>query len=258
MVLCAVIPAMVSCAGMAENPVVAHRGAWKNTGFPQNSLASLDAAIKMGCAGSEFDIHLTSDDTLVVFHDLTFKGHVIDSTSYCDLMAAGTLSNGEKIPTAREYLAAGLSQDRTKLIIDIKTPKNKERSVEAAVAIDRIIEELGASDRVEYLAGYVPAVKKLLEISDVPVAYLGEYSREVKEMDPSYIIGAGIKNIDYRYMYLQKHPEWTDTFRENGVRLNAWVVNDREDMEWFLEKKYDYITTDEPEKLLSLVSEIKR
>jgi glycerophosphoryl diester phosphodiesterase len=54
--------------GQKENTtrVIAHRGAWKNTGVPENSIASLQHAIALGCYGSEFDVHLSADS--VPFH----------------------------------------------------------------------------------------------------------------------------------------------------------------------------------------------
>ena len=39
-----------------DNPVISHRGAWKETGHPQNSLASFKAAAELGCHGSECDV----------------------------------------------------------------------------------------------------------------------------------------------------------------------------------------------------------
>jgi beta-glucanase (GH16 family) len=44
-----------------QNKVIAHRGAWKNTNAPQNSIASLQTAINLGVTGSEFDIHMTGE-----------------------------------------------------------------------------------------------------------------------------------------------------------------------------------------------------
>ena len=58
----------------ANNKVIAHRGAWKNTGTPQNSIASLKAAIALGCAGSETDVHMTADSALVINHDPEWGG----------------------------------------------------------------------------------------------------------------------------------------------------------------------------------------
>ena len=48
-----------------KNQVIAHRGAWKKNNFPQNSIASLNEAVKLGCYGSEFDVWMTADNVLV-------------------------------------------------------------------------------------------------------------------------------------------------------------------------------------------------
>ena len=76
----------VMAQNFRQNCVVAHRGAWKNTGHPQNSLASFRAAAEMGCHGSECDVHLTVDDSLVVTHDPTYNGLEIEHAKYADLI----------------------------------------------------------------------------------------------------------------------------------------------------------------------------
>ncbi|HRB80093.1 MAG TPA: glycerophosphodiester phosphodiesterase family protein, partial [Niabella sp.] len=68
-----------------SNKVIAHRGAFKNTGTPENSLASLKAAIALGCGGAEFDIHMTADNILVINHDPEFLGIPIETTTYAQL-----------------------------------------------------------------------------------------------------------------------------------------------------------------------------
>ena len=93
----------------APNIVVAHRGAWKKNNLPENSIASLQEAIRLGCTGSEFDVHMTADDSLVVNHDAHYAGKIIDKSTYAELLA-DKLSNGENIPTLREYLLAGMQQ----------------------------------------------------------------------------------------------------------------------------------------------------
>ena len=101
----------------AQTSIIAHRGAWKNTKVPQNSIASLDHAIKEGCWGSEFDVYLTKDDILVVNHDRDFEGLEIEDLTYQELLAKKH-ENGESIPTVEEYLKRGLQQKGTKLIFD--------------------------------------------------------------------------------------------------------------------------------------------
>ncbi|KAG8898916.1 hypothetical protein FRB99_007065 [Tulasnella sp. 403] len=52
-----------------------HRGTDAGTGpqasaaFPENTLASFDAAIRDGAEGIESDVHVTKDDVVVMFHD---------------------------------------------------------------------------------------------------------------------------------------------------------------------------------------------
>ena len=53
----------------ADNIVVAHRGAWKKNSLPENSIASLKEAIRLKCSGTEFDVRMTADDSLIVNHD---------------------------------------------------------------------------------------------------------------------------------------------------------------------------------------------
>lgn len=55
LILFAAALSIMGCAertSFNDNQVIAHRGAWKNTGHPQNSLASFRAAAEMGCHGS--------------------------------------------------------------------------------------------------------------------------------------------------------------------------------------------------------------
>ncbi|HRN57716.1 MAG TPA: glycerophosphodiester phosphodiesterase family protein, partial [Agriterribacter sp.] len=82
----------------APNIVVAHRGAWKKNKLPENSIASLREAVRIGCTGSEFDVHLTADDSLVVNHDAHYAGLTIEESTYAELSAT-KLPNGEMLPT---------------------------------------------------------------------------------------------------------------------------------------------------------------
>lgn len=235
-----------------NNPVVAHRGAWKNTGHPQNSIASLKAAIGLGCHGSEIDVQLTAEDSLIVFHDIRVRGMAIDSMQYKDLIEI-PLSNGEKIPTLRECLAEAKKQTATKLIIDIKTPKYAPRAKENAEKVLELVKEMKAESLVEFLVGDLDALDFLISHSTIPVAYLGRWKNELPVMYPDKIMKHNVKYLDYQDVHYKKHEDWITVFKENNIHLNVWTVNKESDMLWFLDKKFDYITTDEPELLLNIV-----
>lgn len=237
-----------------ENKVISHRGAWKNTGHPQNSLASFRAAAEMGCHGSECDVHLTLDDSLVVFHDRTHAGMLLEKTTYADLIKV-PLKNSEKIPTLREYINRAKQYPRTKLIIDIKTPNEEARTTRIAVAAAKLVKEMNFEKSVEYLAGYLPAIEAMEKITDRPIAYLGRYKVELPEMHPDTIARRKIRFLDYQGLHYQAHPEWVEIFKRQGIHLNAWTINSEEDMDWFLGHDFDYITTDNPERLLEKLAE---
>ena len=232
-----------------KNCVVAHRGAWKEAGLPQNSLASWREAVRLGCHGSECDVHITADDSLVVFHNLTHHGLTIKDSKYADLIKY-PLKNGEKIPTFREYLTEVMKQNRTKLVVDVKTMISDEYSIRLGREIVRVINEMGAMEWCEFLGSNIKALQDIQKTTGRRVAYLGKWREELPEMHPDKIKENGFEAADYQHIFYYAHPEWIKTFKKRGIHLNAWTVNKEEDMDWFLKRKFDYITTDYPGLLL--------
>jgi len=246
----------LSAQDFHDNGVIAHRGAWKNTGHPQNTLASFRAAAEMGCHGSECDVHLTLDDSLVVFHDLSHKGMLIEKTLYADLVKE-PLKDFSQIPTLREYMLCAKKYPRTKLVLDIKTPKDNSRAVKIALASAKLAKELQIEKQVEYLVGYLPADVALREVTDAPVAYLGRWKAELPEMHPDTITRRAIRYLDYQDVHYKNRPEWVERFKREGIHLNVWTVNEEADMDLFLDKGFNYITTDYPEMLLQKIAKRK-
>ena len=60
--------------------IVAHRGFWncEEAGYAKNSIAALRCAQEQGFWGSEFDVNMTADSVLIVFHDSKIKGKRIE------------------------------------------------------------------------------------------------------------------------------------------------------------------------------------
>src|SRR5680860_1634249 len=249
-----VIVVMASCgtqkntSGFAKNVVVAHRGAWKAQGLPENSIASLKHAIALQCTGSEFDVQMTADDVLVVNHDEDFNGMTIAETSYADL-AAHILSNGETLPTLREYILAGLENNTTtRLVCEIKPTKTVERGQKMAEKTLQLVKELDAEAMTVYISFGYEILKKIEELN--PKAHT-QYLEANKS--PEELKADGIDGADYHFKAFKKHPEWIESAKKIGIALNAWTVNDPADMDWLLEEGFDFITTNEPELLLAKI-----
>ncbi len=230
-------------AGLS-NKVIAHRGAFKNTGLPENSIASLKAAINLHCGGSEFDIQMTADSVLVINHDYTLQGLNIEASTYAELLEK-TLSNGEKIPTLESYLRAGLGQTTTKLIAEIKpSGVSKERSLVIAGKVVEMVKREKADPLVVYISFDYDILKKVQQLDPTaPLQYLkGDVQAAQLKAD-----GMG---ADYHFSIFQKNPNWIKNARALGVVVNAWTVNDPAIMDSLLAQRIDLITTNEPELLL--------
>ncbi|WP_373517842.1 glycerophosphodiester phosphodiesterase [Pricia sp.] len=229
----------------AKNVVVAHRGAWKAQNLPENSIAALKQAIALKCTGSEFDVQMTVDDVLVVNHDDIYEGMSIAETSYDDL-AVHKLSNGEKLPTLREYILAGLDNNTsTRLVCEIKPAKTKERGQKMAEKTIELVKELNAEAMTVYISFEYEILKKIEELNPKAQTQYLEANKSPEELKAD-----GIDGADYHFKVFKKHPEWIESAKKIGIALNAWTVNDPVDMDWLLEEGFDYITTNEPELLL--------
>ena len=233
----------------ADNVVVAHRGAWKKNNLPENSVAALRQAIALGCAGSEFDVRMTADDSLVVNHDAHYHKLPIEQTNYADLLAF-PLENGEQLPTLREYILAGMRDNKsTRLVCEIKpSTVGPERGKDIATRTVKLIQALGASDRVVYISFDYGILQQILAlVPNAPTQYLNG------DKSPEQLRADGIQGADYHFSVFKKHPEWVAQAKANGIILNAWTVNNAADMDRLLAQDFNYITTNEPELLLGKI-----
>ncbi|HRO45212.1 glycerophosphodiester phosphodiesterase family protein [Agriterribacter sp.] len=232
----------------APNIVVAHRGAWKKNNLPENSIASLKEAVRIGCTGSEFDVHLTADDSLVVNHDAHYAGLTIEKSTYAELSAT-KLSNGEMLPTVYHYLKEGMQQTKTMMVLEIKPSTiSKERGQYLAEKVVTLVKQLRAEPWIMYISFDYDILKKILELQPgAKTAYLNG------EKTPEQLAADKIWGVDYHYAVFKKNNSWIADAQKLGVNLNVWTVNNAEDMEWFINNKFDYITTNEPELLFDLI-----
>lgn len=233
-----------------KNKVIAHRGAWKNTGVPENSIAALQHAIRMGCEGSEFDVHMSSDSVPFINHDPTIFNLAIDQTPASELSEL-ILSNRETLPTLEEYLKEGITQNNTKLILEIKASKlGKERSLALTDQVVKIVQELKAQAWVDYISFDYDVCLRVMELAPYAnVAYLNG------DKSPAELAQDNFYGLDYHYNVMQKNEHWIREAHEKKLTVNVWTVNDEDLMDWLLGHNVEYITTNEPELLLQKVKE---
>jgi glycerophosphoryl diester phosphodiesterase len=230
---------------IAQTKVVAHRGAWKNTGVPENSIAALKEAIKMKCWGSEFDVHMSADSILFVNHDATIQGHAIEKT-HSSVLSALKLENGESLPTMESYLKAGMKQKKTRLILEIKpSAVSKERGIALAHKVVDMVNKVKAAPMVDYISFDYEICKELLKLApDAKVQYLNG------DKTPDELVADKIHGFDYALKVLKANPSWIKEAKSKNLITNVWTVNDNASMDWLIAEGIDLVTTNEPELLI--------
>lgn len=247
------VMSFITMEGMAQkgvkyNRVIAHRGAWKNTNTPQNSIASLREAIKLGCYGSEFDVHMSADSNIYLSHDHSIQGVAIEKATAQEISAI-KLQNGEALPTLEAFLKAGKGQKTTRLVLEIKASQiSKDRTLALTEKCVQMVKDMKLTKMVDYISFDYDACKLVKALdAKANVAYLSG------NMTPGEVAADKLYGLDYNQGVFKKNESWIREARDLGLTINVWTVNTKEMMNWYIERNVDFITTDEPELLLSIV-----
>lgn len=233
----------------AQPKVIAHRGYWRAEGAAQNSVASLRAAGELGCWGSEFDVWLTADDHLVLYHDDKFEGRRVEELTLAELQHH-TLENGEPLPLLEDFLRVAQEYPDLHLVFELKPHDNKEQERKAAQASVAMVEALGLADRTDYISFSKEACLEFIAAApEAKVYYLNG------ELSASELQELGFAGADYYYGIYRVTPKLIKKLHTLGLEANAWTVNKQGEMEWLAAHALDYLTTDYPEVAMTLYSE---
>jgi glycerophosphoryl diester phosphodiesterase len=233
--------------------IVAHRGYWncEAGGFARNSVASLKAAQEAGFWGSEFDVNMTADSVLLVFHDSSLGGKRIDQNPY-SAFAEHRLENGEPIPTLEKYLEQAQQCATTTLVFEMKqhaTPQIEDAAVQKSVAL---LKEYGllSPDRVIFISFSLHACRELARLCPgFTVQYLGA------DLWPAEVLDNGLNGIDLNFGAYMGSTRYLQEARACGMSVNVWTVNNPDDMQKAISMRIDQLTTDEPMKARELLGE---
>lgn len=234
------------------SPIIAHRGA--PLVAPENTMASLIAAKNLGASWVEFDVRLTKDQQLVIFHDDTLER----TTNGSGLVAATELQTlrqldagswfaekfkGEKIPTFKEYLDYA-SQFNLGVHIELKaTPESAP--LLATLVLDRL-----ADYRSHQLSAIISSSeRRCLET--------------VAELDSNKLLGLisdewtenwyeqleELHCFSWHINHKQLNEERVRLIKEKNYRIFAYTVNDSDMAKQLLKIGVDALFSDDPQLL---------
>jgi glycerophosphoryl diester phosphodiesterase len=235
--------------------IVAHRGFWncEEAGYAKNSIAALRCAQEAGVWGSEFDVNMTADSVLLVFHDSTVEGKKIEKHNHADFKYF-RLKNGEPIPTLEEYLEQAKQSPETMLVYELKCHSCPEVEETAVLLTIEKLKESGLLDpsRVMFISFSKYICERLSQlIPDFDVLYLNG------DLKPLEVKKSGIPGIDYHYNVFNNNNGWVKEAQKLDMSVNAWTVNKVENMEQMLNLHVNYLTTDYPLDARALIKEMK-
>lgn len=206
--------------------VIAHRGGGGLA--PENSLAGIRIAARLGCRGVEFDVMLSSDGVPMLMHDETLDrttdlaGPVASRTALELLRAdAGTRHHGafggEQVPTLHDTLhLCRLLGVWVNVEIKPSTGRDEEtgaRVAEMAAGFAGLVLSSFSLDALAAAARTAPHVPRAL-LMDHPREEMAEKARELGLVG----LHAAAGMID---------EAWMATARRTGLPVASYTVNDR-------------------------------
>lgn len=256
LLIMAAVCGLCACSSHEEEGIgiVAHRGYWncEEGGYSHNSIASLKAACEHGFWGSEFDVNLTSDNELLVYHDGEIEGKKICEHPKADFDYF-RLKNGETIPTLDEYLIVAENYPKTKLVFELKPHADtlqQETAVEKSIAALKA-HGLFTPERVMFISFSLNQCRLLAEAApEFTVQYL-DTDNDFETLKANHVNG-----IDMHYKAFLGDPKWNEGARANGFSINVWTVNKDEWLRKCVEAKVDLITTNEPVLLRGILTDM--
>ena len=252
LLLCAFVLSACACAPEPAVSVVAHRGFWncEAAGFSQNSIASLRCAQEAGFWGSEFDVQLTSDDSLVVYHDAKIGDTLIVENPW-SAIAGHRLPNGEKIPSLDEYLEQASACATTTLVFEIKETPSHERNILLTQKCVGALKAHGLYDPSRVI--FISFCQDICEyLGENAPGFVTEALSEFYETPEDYV-SRGINGVDLMQKFYLDKPELAAASMAAGLRTNVWTVNDMEQASQLMDMGVQEFTSDVPGEIRATI-----
>ena len=239
--------AVVAALHLRPRPlIIAHRGASGHA--TENSLPAFQRAIELGADMTELDVFRLSDGEIVVFHDgnlrrLTNRTGKIEELTLEELNQV-MLDGAYKIPRLRDVL----------LLIDKRMRVNVElKGGNTAAGTFALIEEF-VNDHGWKLEDFQISsfrhdeLKKMRELSaEIEIAIL-PHGDPLGAMAVAGEVGAAAINAYFGGLTEEK----VATMHAAGLKVNAWTVNEKEDMRRLRAMGVDGFITNFPGRVRAL------
>ena len=243
----------------AGNIIIAHRGGSAEAGkaaTPDNSIASLNYAMRLGCYASETDIYWTKDNKIVVAHangECKINGLYPWEHTLAEIQAAGRLTNGEIVPSLEDYIRAVMVKgSKTKLCLDVKAitepTSHDSEAVKACERACEIIKEMEAQQWCTFIcSGRTNITKNCAKYANAAGIAIGAMGDFTPSQYKNY--GYAWHNRDKKYGISESE---VNEYINAGLEVSVFTLDT--DADWQLVSSYwqklKGITTNYPKRML--------
>ena len=254
---------------MRKPVVYAHRGA---SGYEiENTIPSFELAVKMKADAVEFDVQLTSDGQVVVFHDFTLARLFNAETRIADLTAAGIKEHTFRDPVDGKPVSIPLLEDvlaaishKIAMNIELKNDDcDQERIATLCGKVNDLIQKYHIEDEVIVSSFNLDALRQMRGITEdlrlgVLVDQLSGDAQSGKGGDEGtlsfYIrtarqLNAAAINMSYAAVDGNR----IKLIHDNGFRVNVYTVNNDELMRMMIREGVDGFFTNYPDTAIAVI-----
>ena len=240
----------------AQTKIMAHRGYYAHPGSFENTLTSLKGAQKLAVEAVELDVHLTTDDSLVILH-----GPKIAGTNYANVqqldyktVRSCVLPNGDRVPSLREYFTQAKKTTGLTLFLELKAHPTPERETLLAEKVIALCDEMNMYDQMvfisfsEHLCDEIVRLKKGALV--MPISSSKTFSTQE-------LLDRGFAGVSYHMSAVMNKTHLLDEAHEAGLQTVLWPVNSYDLADFAIRHNVDYVSSDQPQAMQNLMGAIR-
>ena len=235
-----------SCISNQKVVVIGHRGAAGHE--VENTIPSIDKAISFGVDAVEVDVFLCKSGELVVFHDKNLS-RLTNSNAFIESLTLDSIKkievfNNHKIPTLNEVIK--FINNRIHLNIELKGINTAKPTYKLLKSIfsnkKQLIEKISISSFNWNELEIIYDLDK-----DIQTAVLVEERSVEMAINQAKKINAKAINIDFKLL----NKKIVKKIKSENLIINAWTVNEINQIERIINLGVDGIITDFPDRVIN-------
>ena len=235
-----------SCISNQKVMVIGHRGAAGHE--VENTIPSIDKAISFGVDAVEVDVFLCKSGELVVFHDKNLS-RLTNSNAFIESLTLDSIKkievfNNHKIPTLNEVIK--FINNRIHLNIELKGINTAKPTYKLLKSIfsnkKQLIEKISISsfnwNELEIIYDLDKDIQTAVLVEERPVEMAINQAKK---------INAKAINIDFKLL----NKKVVKKIKSENLIINAWTVNEINQIERMINIGVDGIITDFPDRVIN-------